>query len=217
MFNTITVLAFERTSPGTLSAILPDMPEDADAAVGQLAIVDATLCDLLRDLVHETTGQDTRLLTTGKAADKLLALAKRDPSLVTPDDVDWLKRVKRAAEERNQVIHAIARDRCASCGQATQFEHHGVPVDRSPAAVARVASDVKALIDEGVNLACLISERLNAREVVTAKALAASTGSLQTPRQVLIGQNWQLCTACGAGGSGKMTVTLPPLVAVLPP
>jgi hypothetical protein len=201
--------------PATQEQYFSHVLDETNAAVGELAIADATLTDLLRDILYEATGQDTSRVTTGQAADKLLSLAKGDPSLLTPEDTGWLKRVKKAAERRNGIIHAVARDRCASCGQATRFEHHDVSVDRSVTAIARLVGDFNSLLSEGINIAYLISQRLNEREVAKAKALASATGSPQTPRQILIGQNWHLCAACGVSGA-KTTVALPAAVAVLP-
>jgi hypothetical protein len=189
----------------------------ADDAVGQLTIADATLCDLLRDIFQEARGRNRGEMTTGTAADRLLALAKTDSSLLTPDVTDWLKRVKKAAEKRNKLVHAIARDRCVMCGRATRFEHRGVPVDRSPGGVGQVTSEFTALINEGVQVAALISARLNAREVAQAQTLAVSTGNVQAPKQILIGQNWYRCATCSDNGVGKVSVTLPTVVAVLPP
>jgi hypothetical protein len=195
---------------------LASVLDETNAAVGELAVADATLTDLLRDLLHEIAGQDPGWVTTGQAADRLLRLAKSDPLLVTSQDADWLRRVKKASERRNSIIHAVASDRCASCGQATQFEHHGAPVDRSLAAIALLVDDFGSLISEGINTAYMISQRINAREVAKAKELVTATGRPQTPRQILIGQNWHLCAACGVGGA-KTTVALPTAVAVLPP
>ena len=46
-------------------------------------------------LVAEITGQDAKDSTTGKAAQTLLAHAKQDRALRTPDVTDWLKRTTR--------------------------------------------------------------------------------------------------------------------------
>jgi hypothetical protein len=200
-----------------LSGTLRDVLNSADDAVGQLTIADTTLCDLLRDILQEAGGKTSGEMTTGRATDDLLALAKTDPSLLTSDVTDWLKRVKKAAEKRNKVVHAIARDRCIMCGQATQFEHRGAPVDRSPAGVGLVTSEFTALINDGVKLAALISERLNVRESAQAQALAVSTGNVQTPKQILIGQNWHHCAACSQTGVATAGVPLPTAVVVLPP
>lgn len=194
-----------------------DVPNSADDAVGELTIADATLCHLLCDILQEVSGQNSRELTTGRAADNLLALAKENQALLTSDITDWLKRVKQAAEKRNKVVHAIARDRCFMCGKATRFEHHGSLVDRSPAAVRLVTSEYTALIDNGVKLAALISDRLNAREIARAEALAVSTGDVQTPKQILIGQNWYRCATCSPTGVSEVTVSGPTAVVVRPP
>jgi hypothetical protein len=66
----------------------------------------------------------------------------------------------------------------------------------------------------GINLAYLISLRLNAREIAKAQALAASTGNIQSPKQVLICQNWHLCGACTTDGSAKTSVVVPAAVGV---
>lgn len=136
---------------------------------------------------------------------------------MTSDVTAWLKRVKKAAEKRNKVVHAIARDRCIMCGQATQFEHRGVPIDRSPAGVGLVTSEFTALINDGVKFAALISERLNVRESAQAQALAVSTGSVQTAKQILIGQNCHHCAACSRTGVATAGVPLPTAIVVLPP
>ena len=106
------------------------MTTESDAAVGRLAVMDGTLNDLLRDLVGEVTCQDAAGMTTGKAAQFLLGQARVDRALITPEARDWLKRVAMAAEKRNEAMHAVARDQCVLCGDATRFEHRGHPVDR---------------------------------------------------------------------------------------
>ena len=194
-----------------------DVSNSADDAVGELTIADATLCHLLCDILREVGGRNSLEMTTGRASDRLLALAKEDAALFTSDVTDWLKRVKKAAEKRNKVVHAIARDRCFMCGQATQFEHRGTPVDRSPAGVRLVTSECTALINNGVNIAVLISDRLNAREIARAQALAVSTGDVQTPKQLLIGQNSYLCATCSPTGVPAVTVSGVAAVVVLPP
>jgi hypothetical protein len=103
------------------------MSAESDAAVGQLAVMDGTLNDLLRDLAGEITGQDAAGMTTGKAAQVLLGRARGDRTLITPEVRDWLKRVVQAAEKRNEAMHAVGRDQCVRCGDATRFEHRGPP------------------------------------------------------------------------------------------
>lgn len=179
--------------------------------------MDGTLNDLLRDLLTEITGQDAKDLTTGQAAQTLLRHSKQDRALLTRDVTDWLKRTDQAAQERNKVMHAVARDQCVLCGNATRFEHKGKPVDRSAGAVAAVSAEFRDLIDEGVRHARDISQALNERGKAAAVLEAAATGKIQTPKQVLIGQTLFRCTNCSSGGKAIISVALPPALAVLPP
>lgn len=158
------------------------MSTESDAAVGRLAVMDGTLNDLLRDLVGEITGQDAAGMTTGKAAQSLLGPAKGDRTLITPEVRDWLKRVVKAAETRNEAMHAVARDQCVLCGDATRFEHKGHQVDKSAATVDAVSARFRDLIDEGVRHARGISDALNGRARDLAVRDAAATGTIQTPR-----------------------------------
>jgi hypothetical protein len=193
------------------------MSTESDAAVGRLAVMDGTLNDLLRDLVGEVTGQDAAGMTTGKAAQFLLGHARGDRALITPEVRDWLKRVVRAAEKRNEAMHAVARDQCVLCGDATRFEHKGHPVERSAAAIEAVSARFRDLIDEGVRHARSISDVLNERARDAAARDAAATGTIQTPTQVMIGQNLHRCAACSPGGSAITVVSLPAAAVVLPP
>jgi hypothetical protein len=137
------------------------MSTESDAAIGRLAVMDGTLNNLLRDLVSEIAGQDARGLTTGKAAQVLLGHTRGDRALITPEVRNWLKRVVKAAEMRNRAMHAVARDQCVLCGDATRFEHKGHMVDRSAAAVETVSARFRDLIDDGVRHARGISDVLN--------------------------------------------------------
>jgi hypothetical protein len=193
------------------------MSTESDAAVGRLAVMDGAMNDLLRDLVGEITGQDAAGMATGKAAQVLLGYGKGDRALITQKVTDWLKRVVQAAERRNKVMHAATRDQCVLCGDATRFEHKGHPVDRSVAVVEAVSAGFRDLIDEGVRYARGISDVLNQRAVTAAATAAAATGSVQTPKQVMIGQNLYRWAACSPGGNAIMIVHLPAPVAVLPP
>lgn len=205
-----------RSSPAA-GTMVRDMSRKSDAAVGRLAIMDGALNGLLRDLVTETTGADATSLTTGKAAQALLKDLKHDAALLTTDVRDWLTRVIQAAEARNKIMHAIARDQCVICGDASQFDHRGKSVDRSAAAVTAVSADFKSLIDEGVRHARDISHTLNARARTAAVKDAADTDAVQGPKQVLIGQAMYRCAKCSPGGKPVIVVALPAAVAVLPP
>jgi hypothetical protein len=163
------------------------MSQVSDAAVGRLAIMDGALNSLLRDLIAEAATANATDVTTGKAAQLLLRELKPDPTLLTSAVRDWLLRVIEAARQRNEIMHAVATDQCVICGKATQFEHKGKAVDRSEAAVTAVSAEFKALIDEGFGHARDISVVLNSRQIAAAKAKAAATGTIQGPKQILIG------------------------------
>jgi hypothetical protein len=193
------------------------MSKKSDAAVGRLAVMDAALNDLLRDLGAEIAGWDAAGWTTGKAAMELLKRAKDDPELLGPDVRDWLKRAVQAAEERNKVMHAVARDQCVVCGNATVFEHKGRPVDRSAGAVAAVSTEFRDLIDEGVRHARDISRALNDRARAAAAREAVATGRAQSPKQLLVGQTLHRCANCSPGGSAIVSVSGPVVTVVLPP
>jgi hypothetical protein len=192
------------------------MPTESDAAVGRLAVMDGALNDLLRDLVSEVTCQDAAGMTTGKSAQLLLGHAKGGRALITPEVREWLKRVVKAAEKRNEAMHAVAGNQCVLCGAATQFEHKGHPVDRSAVAIEAVSARFRDLIDEGVRHARGISDALSERSRDAAAQDAAATGTVQTPRQVMIGQNLHRCAACSPGGSA-IVVSLPSAAVVLSP
>lgn len=201
------------------------MSKKSDAAVGRLAIMDAALNHLLRELAVETGVRDPRTqtpidperLTTGDAAQKLLGHLRGDSELLTPDVRDWLKRAQNAAPKRNDVIHALAQGQCVLCGNATRFNNRGRPVDRSVEAVNAISEEFQDLVDEGVRHARTISKTLNQRAVAAARRRAATTGQVQSPRQILIGQTFHRCGNCSPGGKGIVVVTGPTVVAVLPP
>jgi len=54
---------------------------------------------------------------------------------------DWLKRVVKAAEKRNEAMDAVARDQCVLCGDATRFEQKGRRLPESSRRVRMVPGD----------------------------------------------------------------------------
>jgi hypothetical protein len=194
---------------------MQDMPNKPNAAVGRLAIMDAFLNGLLREILAETPGTRTGELTTGQAANELQRCAKPDPALLTVDVTDWLKRVVQAAQKRNQIMHAIAQNQCVICGDATQFVHKGNSVDRSKDAVNAVTAEFKDLIDEGVRHALDISETLNARAKAGAVADAVATDQSRSVRTILIGQTIHRCANCSPWGKPITAVPLPTAMAVI--
>jgi hypothetical protein len=59
------------------------------------------------------------------------------PSVFPDIADDWLSEVLEAADVRNELLHAVARNRCIKCGTATLFQHPrtGRLIDRSEDAV----------------------------------------------------------------------------------
>jgi hypothetical protein len=70
---------------------------------------------------------------------------------------------------------------------------------------------------EGVRYAQSISDALNERARDAPVRDAAATGTIQTPRQIMTGQNLHRCAACSPGGSAITVVPLPTAAAALPP
>jgi hypothetical protein len=61
------------------------------------------------------------------------------------------------------------------------------------------------------------SQMPSTRALTTAALAATATGTVQTPKQVMIGQNLYRCAECSSGGSPIMILNLPAVAAVLPP
>jgi hypothetical protein len=198
---------------------------DADVmggVVGALTLADTSLCALLADVREAVTEygpveEPPSKITTGQLADDLLGLGKRHPILISDDMRQWLLRVKRGAKQRNEVVHAIGRDRCVGCGRSSRFEHKGKSIDPSEERVRKLINDVDVLLAEGVELARALAKTLNERLVAAAKKRAAETGEPQTPPQIMIGGNWHQCADCSGSGQAKTVVSLGTAVAVFPP
>lgn len=128
-----------------------------------------------------------------------------------------LLRVKRGAEQRNEVVHAIGRDRCVGCGCSSRFEHRGKSIDRSEERVRKLISDVDVLLVEGLELARTLAKTLNEQLVDAARRRAAETGEPPTPPQITIGGNWHQCADCSGSGRAQTVWRAGSAVAVFPP
>jgi hypothetical protein len=196
-----------------------DMDDRANSdGIGELTLADTTLGELLKEILQSVSGSEWQPnSTTNRAADHVRNRVKKKPHLF-PDEVsNWLDRIQSAMDERNEVVHAAAVDRCRSCGRATRFRHKDSPIDRSPERVRRLIQTIDSLTAEGVELAREISGRINADALRGAQARAAETGKPQSPPQLLIGQTWHECASCSGTGHPQTTVSAPSAVAVLPP
>src|SRR6266550_425378 len=78
--------------------IVLGMSKKSDAAVGRLAVMDAALNELLRDLVSET---GVEVGDSKKVAEDLLEVAKNHSALFTNEMTGWLEGVVKAAVKRD--------------------------------------------------------------------------------------------------------------------
>ena len=131
--------------------------------IGHLALADASLGALLIDMLRlvaeagypEPPAQVDTGLTTKQAARAVEQQLQRDPSLFPDDFAQWLADVTDATETRNHILHALAVNRCATCGSAELFVHprSGEVVDRNEEAVHALTSQALALREQGMPLA----------------------------------------------------------------
>jgi hypothetical protein len=187
--------------------------------IGALALAEVTLGELVADMLEiflDAKQPDTT--STTKHAVKLLRKVVEEHPWVFPDRItDWLDEIDQACDDRNDILHASAEDRCVQCGNATRYQRNGEPFDRSPERVQSVTERLDALTREGFQLGYDISERANAAVVEVAKLMAQRSGEPQAPPQVLIGAHAYTCGDCTGTGQGKLTITAAPAVMVLPP
>lgn len=192
------------------------MSEQDLGPVGELALADTALCELLAEMltaVWDLEGiTDAVPDTTGATANRLLGALKRHAVLVglAADSRPWLKRVVAAAAQRNGLIHAIALDRCIRCGSATRYEHRGSQVDRSAGAVSATIAEFASLTREGIILASGLSQAVNREYLNRARR---HNDKETAPPQIRIGGTLHWCPRCSGDGSAH-TVTNAPAVAV---
>lgn len=190
---------------------------------GELALADTTLCILLQEFLQALPGgRPNPKLTTGQAAKALRQRASKINVIPAGFD-DWIDRVKEAADRRNRILHAAARERCLTCGHATRFEHLGERVDRSLKTVHELTDEIDGLTRQGLGFARDISYTLNKTEEAAARTKAAETGKPQAPSRVQIGQRTSYeCPECNEK-TGRdtlrvgTTVRVGQAVAVYPP
>jgi hypothetical protein len=206
----------------TRFAYREQMADDMGGLVGELTLADASLAALVSDMrgavaSHGPVQTPSKAETTGKLADEMLSVRKAHTSLLPDDMREWLIRVRKAAEDRNKIVHAIGRDRCIGCGRSSTFEHKGQPVDRSAARVRDLIDEIEALLAAGVELARQLSDRLNDWVLREAKTRAAETNTPQDASGIGIGTAWHRCAACSDNGRGETVIELPAARIVVPP
>lgn len=171
------------------------MPEDQWVGdLGHLALADATLgallIDMLTVLAHAGYPEAPLVvdpgLTTKQAARDVRRCLEAEPELFGDTAKDWLSDVDTVTDSRNELFHAVALDRCDTCGAATRFVHprSGREVDRSEQAVRDLTARALAVHKNGTLVAEQIAERGNARIVARARLDANATGEIQNPPSV---------------------------------
>jgi hypothetical protein len=194
--------------------------------LGHLALADATLGALLIDILGilgyaghpEAPPSVNTGLTTKAAAKEVQRRLKEQPELFGDTATDWLSNVVAVAESRNQLLHAVALDRCGTCGTATKFTNprSGSEVDRSEQAVRDLTEHALTLHRDGMLVADQIAEQVNERILARAGLNAKATGQAQGPPQVYPHHVTHQCATCAGNGRGSMTVHVGPAVVVYP-
>ena len=194
--------------------------------LGHLALADATLgallIDMLTVLAHACYPEAPRVvkadLTTKQAAREVRRCLEADPKLFGDTAEDWLSAVTAVADSRSELLHAVALDRCGTCGSASRFVHprSGREVDRSEQAVRDVTARVLAAHKHGTLVAEQIAERVNSRIVAQARHDADATSEIQNPPQVYPHHVTHKCATCSGDGRGSTTICLGAAVEVYP-
>jgi hypothetical protein len=194
------------------------MTRDGDwvGDIGHLTLADSALCELLIDILrmldygHLTAhprAPDPGL-TTRQAAKQALKFGEKYPRLIPTPVRDWLDEVVDATDERNELVHAVALNRCVECGSATLFQHPrtGRTVDRSDAAVKALTERLLNLREEGDEIAAEIAKIVNHNIILGAMLLADDTGETIVPETVHPHVARHTCGDCN--GDGRATATV---------
>lgn len=186
--------------------------------VGHLALADSALSELLIDMLRmldyghlsAMPMEPDRGLTTRQAARDVRRFRERYPRLFPDDADDWLREVFDAADERNELLHAVARNRCVTCGSATLFEHPrtGKLVDRSEEAVQALTAKLLDLCERGDGISAQIASLVNKQIILGAMLLADDTGESIVPETVHPHVVRHTCGDCNGDGRATATVTV---------
>lgn len=186
--------------------------------IGHLTLADSAMVDLLIDMLRmldyghlsampkePDAGQTTR-----QAARAVQRFQEKYPNLFPDDALDWLDEVLAAAQERNELVHAVARNRCITCGAATFFEspRTGMPVDRSGEAVKALTEKLLDLGERGIEVAEQIAGLVNKRIILGAMLLADDTGETIVPELVHPHAAQHTCGECNGDGRATAVVTV---------
>lgn len=192
----------------------------AEDTIGELTLAETALGALIKDIlssIPDYTPKKKKWESTGQAVGRLQHLLDTQAEFLPPSVPPWLVRVASAVDQRNEVVHALAGDRCARCKVSTHFTNSDGEVNRSPERIRALTELIDTLTLEGLALSVDISELVNLRYLNNARSEAARTGMVQTPPQISIGLPWHVCGNCTGTGTGAMTIALPTVVVMFPP
>lgn len=183
---------------------------------GHLTLADTALSELLIDMLRMLDyGHLSAMpkapdpgLTTKQAAKEVLKIQEKYPRLVPDAAGDWLREVLAAADERNELTHAVALNRCIRCGTATLFQHPrtGKWIDRSDEAVQELTERLLDLRETGDKIAERIATLVNDNIILGAMLLADDTGETIVPETVHPDIVKHTCGDCT--GDGRATASL---------
>jgi hypothetical protein len=194
--------------------------------LGHLALADATLGALLINMLDmlayagypEWPSRQEFGLTTKQAAREVERWVEEEPELFSDPATDWLSDVIAVTDLRNALLHAVALNRCGTCGAATRFIHprSGQEVDRSEHAVQDLTRRALELHENGKLLAEQIAERVNERILGRARLDAETTREIQNPPQVHPHHTTHMCANCTGTGLGQTIIQIQPAALVYP-
>lgn len=186
--------------------------------LGHLMLADTALSELLIDMLRMLDyGHLSSLpkapdpgLTTKQAALEVLKVQEKYPRLVPDDAGNWLQEVLTAADERNELIHAVALNRCIACGTATLFQHPRTKkwIDRSAEAVQGLTERLLDLHETGDEIAERMAKLVNGNITLGAMLLADDTGESIVPETVHPHVARHTCGECNGDGRATASVVV---------
>jgi hypothetical protein len=186
--------------------------------LGHLMLADTALSELLIDMLRMLDyGRLASMpkppesgLTTKQAAKDAIKFQEKYPRLVPDHAGEWLLKVLASADERNELTHAVALNRCDRCGTATLFQHPrtGRYIDRSDEAVQALTERLLDLREAGDDIAAQIANLVNDRILLGAMLLADDTGETIVPEIVHPHVATHICGDCNGDGRATASVVL---------
>lgn len=180
--------------------------------IGELVLAETLLGDLVEDILRALGGDPVR--STRRAAEEIKDYL--DGELDDQAMRNWLSDVKGAASKRHAIVHALARDRCKTCGQANHFTYEGREVDRSAATIQALADTIDSLIRLGLDLARDLNCRIRDRAAKRAKTEANHTGNQVSLSIQYVNLNHFECADCRGADQGMRTVEVGKVVEASP-